>query len=304
MNSILDVRDFRLFVALGEELHFQRAAQRLRIAQPNLSLHIRQLEQRLRVTLLDRTTRSVKLTPAGKHLLERARYILAQIGEATTATRHIAEGQAGMLNIGFTSSAGFEIVPWILGEFRKSHPNVSIVLSDASTTSQVRALMHGELHFGFLRPPVRTRRLSTLTLSRESVVVVLPRTHRLATRGAVALEDLAQEDFIRCGSDLGVDFQEHVFSHCHRAGFTPRVASEAPDSYAIIALVAAGYGIAILPQWVSHARNSKVVYKSLKEIPPLVELALAWLPEDPSPANQSFRDIVDAYRQAHPLAAI
>jgi DNA-binding transcriptional LysR family regulator len=301
MNSQFEVRDLRFFIAVAEELHFGRAAGRLHIAQPHLSANIRRLEDRLGVKLLDRTTRSVRLTKAGEQFKERAKYALAQIDEAVACTRLFADGRAGRLRIGFTPAAAFEVLPSILSEFRRNNPDVGLALSYKDTALQIQDLVDGRLDLGFLRLPVHTRRLATLTVAREGVVAAVPRNHPLATRASLLLEDLADHEFIQFASVPGVDFQEHVVSYCGRAGFRPRVAFEASDTHSILAMVAAGFGVAILPEWVRKASYSRIVFKSLQEIPPLVDLALAWIPQNRSPAIQSFKYVVDDHLKRHPL---
>lgn len=301
MDPQLEMRDLRFFVAVAEELHFRRAAERLRIAQPHLSLHIRRLEERIGVKLLDRTTRSVRLTKAGEQFQERARYALAQVDEAVTSTRLFADGRSGRIRLGFTPSAGFEVLPAILQDFRRRNPDVGLALTYKETAHQVQELVDGRLDLGFLRPPVHTQRLSTLALSREGVVAAIPRHHPLAAAASLRLEHLADWDFVHFAPVLGVEFQEHVFHYCHRAGFRPRVVFEAADTYSILAMVAAGFGVAIVPEWVRKGSHPRIVFKALREIPPLVDLALAWVPRNSSPAILSFRSVVDDYLKEHAL---
>ena len=253
------------------------------------------------IKLLDRTTRSVRLTHAGMELLERSRHILNQIDDAAMAVQRSAEGQHGRLNIAFTDAASHHILPSILGEFRRLHPGIGFNINNDGTAGQVPKLVEGKYHFGFLRLPVHTRRLNTLTLAREGVVAVLPRSHPLASRVPLLLEDMAKEDFIRYSPVLGVDFQEHILSYCQRAGFTPQIAFEVPDTAAILALVAAGLGVAIVPDYVKHGSQTKVVYRSLPEIPRLVDTAVAWLPGDHPPAHQAFQRMIDVYLRNNPL---
>ena len=301
MDHRLDVRDFRFFLAVGEELHFRRASERLRVAQPHLSQHIRQLEDRLGVRLLDRTTRSVKLTHAGTQFLERSRFVLAQIDQAAIVTRRSAEGQRGQLSIGFTAPASHRILPAVLGEFRRLYPDVDITLTYDGTAGQVQRLVEGRIHFGFLRLPIQTRRLNTLTLAREGLVVAMPREHLLSSRVPLLLEDLADQDFVQFAPVLGVDFQEHILSYCQRAGFTPRKAFEADDTNSIVALVASRFGIAILPEYVRHTVHPNVIYKSLSEIPPIVDMAVAWLPGDPSPVHAAFLGVIGTFLKGNPI---
>lgn len=295
MDPHLDVRDFRFFLAIGEELHFRRAAERLRLAQPHLSHHIKDLEDRLGVKLLDRTTRSVKLTHAGAEFLERSKYMLAQIDQMAAAARRIAQGHSGELRIGFTDAAARSTLPTVLRMLRKTHPNIGIILSCEGTAAQVQKLIEGKLHFGFLRLPVHTRRLRTLSLGREGLVAALPKNHALAGKGKILLEDLAKEAFIQFSAILGVDFQEHILSHCQRAGFTPRVISEVDNTHTVVALVSAGFGVAIVPEYLRNYATPNVVFKPLSEIPRVVDIGIAWLPGDPSPVYQAFHETISGF---------
>ncbi|HWK66344.1 MAG TPA: LysR substrate-binding domain-containing protein [Rhizobiaceae bacterium] len=295
MNDAVGTRDLRTFAAVAEELHFRRAAEKLRMAQPHLSAQIRQLEERLDVKLFDRTTRSVKLTAAGAHFLERARYVLAQVDEAVASTRLVAAGRSGHLRIGFTPAASFEVLPWLLRTFHESRPDVFVAPVYGETGSQISDLLVGQLDFGLLRLPVHTRRLSTLALSSERVVAAIPRRHNLAGRVPMMLEDLAGEDFIQYAPLPGVEFQEHVQGYLHRAGFKPRVVFEAQDTYSMLAMVAAGLGIAILPEWVSRLMQPEIVFSPLAQIPAVVDLALAWVAEAPSSHMQAFIDIAASF---------
>lgn len=301
MDRPIELRDFRLFVAVAEELHFRRAAERLRMQQPHLSHHIRQLEDRLGSQLLERTTRSVQLTVAGEHFLERARYALSQADYAVDSMRRFADGSVGQLDIGFTSSAIFHVIPSILGAFRERHPNVGLSLHRAGSAAQVPDLLEGRRHFGFLRLPVHSRRLSTLTLAREGMVVALPRTHPLAGRSQLQIEDLSNEEFIRVSPILGVDYQEHVESYCRRAGFQPRIVMEATDTNAVVGFVAAGFGIAIVPEYTSRMGHLHVAFLPLRRLNFQVDLALAWVVEDPSPLQAAFLDVVNAFLRDNPI---
>jgi DNA-binding transcriptional LysR family regulator len=296
MNNPLDLRDFRFFVTVAEELHFRRAAERLGIAQPRLSLHIRQIEENLGVRLLDRTTRSVRLTKAGAQFLERARFALAQVEQAVAAVKSLAEGGGGQLRIGFTPAAAFGALPEILADFRGRHPDVGLSLSHRDTVTQIQELLEGRRDFGFVRLPVLTKRLSTLVLSRESVVVALPQSHRLAARPMLQLEDLADESIVQYAQVMGAEFQEQITGYCNRAGFKPKIVSEMGDTYSVLAMVAAGFGVAILPQWVQQTHHPRLIYHPLAEIKPIVDLALAWVTDTETEQARAFLDC--AYRFA------
>jgi DNA-binding transcriptional LysR family regulator len=299
MNETVGTRDLRIFATVAEELHFRRAAEKLGMAQPHLSAQIRQLEERLGARLLDRTTRSVKLTAAGAHFLERARYMLAQVEEAVASTRLVADGGGGHLRVGFTPAASFEVLPWLIRTFNKVRPDIFISPHYKETAGQISDLLVGRLDFGLLRLPVHTRRLATLVLGSEGVVAALPREHRLAACVPVTLEDLAGEDFIHYAALPGVAFQEHVAGYCNRAGFKPRVVFEAQDTYSILTMVAAGTGIAILPEWATRVEHPEITFSRLDQIPPIVDLALAWVAETPSASMQAFIDVAESYSSRH-----
>lgn len=301
-NPHLDVRDLKFFVAIAEELHFGRAAKRLRVAQPHLSSHTRQLEERLGVRLFNRTTRSVELTAAGERFRERALYTLAQIDEAVSAVRRLGDGIRAQLNIGFTPAASHHTLPWILKELRQIHPDIHINLKYMHTAAQIAGLNEGRLDFGFLRPPVHSTKLTVLPLSREGAVVALPHGHRLSEKKDLRLADFADEDFVHFGDVLGFDFQEQVLSCCHSAGFSPRLAIEAADTYSSIALVSAGYGVAIIPEYVGASPHPMVTLHRLPEIPNFIYLAAAWQTDNRSLASTAFQGVLDAYLKAYPVS--
>lgn len=288
----LESKDLYYFLAVGEELHFQRAAVRLQVAQPNLSQHIKKLEQRLSVTLLKRTTRSVQLTPAGEEFLARSRFLLAQMKKAVVATHQAVDGKAGRISVGFTPTVALEILPSVLERFKHQYPDVEIELTQANTEEQVKRLAQGVLNVGFVRLPVQTRRVDTLIIGQESLVAALPRAHRLATRSSLALEDLSDEDFVYFSPILGVEFQEHAISYCQRAGFAPRLVQSATDTESVLAYVSAGFGVAILPAYVSTHFHPRVVFHPLREIPAVVNTALAWSNEAKSMFTDAFRAVV------------
>jgi DNA-binding transcriptional LysR family regulator len=304
MNANLSVRDFRFFQAVAEELHFGRAAEKLGVAQPHLSQHVKSIEDRLGVQLLERTTRSVTLTPAGEFFLERSKFMLNQIEDVVISTRKTSDKRRGHLNIGFTGTVQRDLLPSILETFRRSHPEIDISLSYGGTALQVEKLLDGRLEFGFLRLPIHTRRLNTLTIAKEGVVVALPKRHRLASYPNVYLEDLAGEEFIGFAPVLGVDYQEQVMGICQRAGFTPNIIIEATDTPSITTMVAAGFGIAILPAYVAHRLHPRVVHKQLSEIPPLVDIAMAWQAKGTSAVQRNFQKFVVDYLSGSNAASI
>ena len=296
-----DLYELHLFHLVLTHGSFTKAATAAGLTQSALTRQIQGMEQGLGLPLLERTTRSVKLSPSGEQFVARARYALAQIDEVVPATRRFARGSAGQLDIGFTNPMAYRNLPWILREFNRLRPNVEITLHSANTIEQVQLLVAGKLHFGFLRLPVLSQRLTTVSLEREGFVVALPRDHVLATREQVLLEDLADEDFIAFAQVLGVHFQEQAVSYCHRAGFTPRVRIQVLDTNEIMCFVAAGFGIAILPDYLRRLMHPEVVFKPLTEIPALIDQAAAWLTDDASAASEAFREVIHDFLRQHPI---
>ncbi|GGE41014.1 hypothetical protein GCM10007276_18010 [Agaricicola taiwanensis] len=220
------------------------------------------------------------------------------------STRLIADGGGGHLRVGFTPAASFEVLPWLIRTFNKARPDIFVAPTYRETAGQIPDLLTGQLDFGLLRLPVHTRRLATLVLASEGVVAAIPREHRLAGCLPVTLEDLAEEDFIHYAPVAGVEFQEHVAGYCNRAGFKPRVVFEAQHTYSILTMVAAGVGIAILPEWASRTSHPEIIFSPLNQIPALVDLALAWVAETPSNPMQAFIDVAHGFSSRSSQSAI
>src|SRR6478609_8730337 len=282
----MELRHLRYFVAVAEECHFGRAAQRLHIAQPPLSQQIKQLETELGVQLLTRSTRRVDLTPAGEQYLERARSILASVDAARDEAQLIRDGRMGRVTIGFTGSATYELLPSMSRLLRTELPDLELDLrGELLTPSQVAGLVDGTLDIGFLRPPVQVPEVEVHPLRREPLVVVLPETHAQVGRAQVALADLAEEPFITYPSQHRSVVHDAVLDACQTAGFTPR-ATEVAETSTLVSFVAAGLGVALVPESVQHLRITGAVYRPLADTTPTVELAVATRRGETSPAVQ------------------
>jgi DNA-binding transcriptional LysR family regulator len=273
----VELRHLRYFVAVAEERHFGRAAERLHIAQPPLSQQIRRLEAELGVTLLHRTTRRVEVAPAGEVLLVRAREILAAVDGATEDTRRAARGEFGALAVGFTGSATYELLPKLAAALRRALPGVALNLrGELLTPAQVASLLDGTLDLGLLRPPVRERELAVEVVRREPLVAVLPEAHPLATADAVPLEELKGEPFVVYPSHFRSVVHDAVEETCEAHGFLPRVALEVSETATLVSFVAAGLGVSLVPESVRHMTVRGAVYRPLAGDAATVELAVAW----------------------------
>lgn len=244
----MELRHLRYFRAVGEELHFGRAAERLHIAQPPLSQQIRQLERELGVELFTRTTRSVELTPAGRTFLQRAIEILGAVDDAGLEARRIAAGVEGRVAIGCVGSATYSLLPELVRALGESLPGVEVsVRGEMLAPAQIDALEAGAIDLALLRPPVSRDDITIETVRRDRLLVALPAGHRLAERAEVTATDLRNEDFVvHVGHGRSV-MSSLVTGICADAGFTPRIRQEVSETSTLVTLVAAGLGVAIVP---------------------------------------------------------
>lgn len=287
----MELRHLHYFVAVAEELHFSRAAERLCISQPPLSQQIRALEDELGVKLFERTKRQVQLTEAGKVFLERSSKVLEQLEQAIEVTQRIGRGEVGRLAIAFVDSATYTVLPDILSVFREQFPAVELRLHEMTTAQQIQALHLKQVDVGIVRSAIQEPGLSVKCLLQESLVLALPQTHPLYAHKKVSLSTLASESFILFPAKLGPVFYEQIINMCQQAGFRPKVAQEAVQMQTIIGLVAAGLGIAFVPTSMQNFHISRVVYRPLQEQTPSSGLYLAWRQHDFSPVIRAFLNL-------------
>jgi DNA-binding transcriptional LysR family regulator len=291
----MELRHLRYFVAVAEELHFGRAAEKLHISQPPLSMQIRALEDELGVTLLNRTQRHVSLTQAGNALLQDARQILERVEQAVRATRRAGRGEIGELAIGFISIADYNVLPIVLREFRHAYPLVNLTLKESTSDAQVDDLVNGRIDVGLLLPPVAEPALESAPVLREPLIAALPQGHPLAARkGAIPLSALAEDAFILFPRHRAPGLYDDIVSFCRKAGFSPRIGQEAIQMQTIISLVSAELGVALIPESLRNLQRTGVVYKSLREEGPMTEIHIAWRRGDPLPVLRSFLDLARA----------
>jgi DNA-binding transcriptional LysR family regulator len=288
---MIELRHLHYFIAVAEELHFSRAAERLHISQPPLSQQIRSLEDELGVKLFERTKRQVQLTEAGKVLLERSYLVLAQLEAAIEETQKIGRGEVGRLAIGFVGSATYTVLPDILSVFREQFPAVELRLHELTTSEQIQALHHKQIDVGIVRSAIIEPGLGTECILLESLVLALPQTHPLSSLVNVPLSALADELFILFPAKMGLIFYEQIINFCQQAGFRPKVSQEAIQMQTIVSLVAAGLGIAFVPASLQNFHRSGVIYRPLQEQTPKTGLYLAWRQHDSSPVIKAFLDL-------------
>lgn len=287
----MELRHLRYFIAVAEELHFGRAARRLRLAQPPLSQQIRSLEHKLGLRLFHRTSRRVELTPEGAAFLSHARLTLLHADRAFEFGRAAARGEAGHIAIGFVTSAVYNMVPDILREFHRVRPQVRIQCFEMDPEEQVAALRHHKLDVAFLRTPVREEGLASLHLSRESLVLACPvEEGKAAATGPARLADYAHEEFIMLPRTLAPLYHDLVVGACRRARFQPRCNQEAGEWQTALALVAAGLGVMLVPESLRYWQRPGVCYRSLKTKTGELSLELAWRQGGPQPLVEAFAE--------------
>ncbi len=271
----MELRHLRYFAAVADTCHFGRAAEQLHVAQPALSYAIRQLEAELDVTLFNRTTRQVALTPAGEYLRAEAARILSGVDDAERGVRRIAAGRSGLLRLGLTGTAAFSHLPRIARVIKRELPEVAVEIhADVLTPDQCDRLRTGALDLGVLRPPATGEGITLLTIDVENLVLAVSVDHRLAVEPVVSLTDLRSEPFIAYSSRHSA-VNDAVLRSCRRAGFMPRREHLAPGTGVLLALVAAGLGVAVVPESVRAVALQGVVFRDLVDAES-VELSLAW----------------------------
>jgi DNA-binding transcriptional LysR family regulator len=267
----MELRHFRYVVAVAEERHLTRAAERLGIRQPPLSQQIRALEAELGVQLFRRMPRGMEPTQAGAALAEEGRAILARAEHAAAAARRTARGEAGKLGVGFTSSASFRpLVPRAIRAFRDAHPLVWLSLEESGTTELAAALRAEQIDAAFIRSPIAPQdELAVHALLDEPMFAALPTGHTLAgpmtpdKLTPLDLTALTNETLILYRRPLGPGLYDSIIAACQRAGFSPQIGQEAPRMLSTLSLVASGLGVSLVPASMRRLQAEGIVYRPL-----------------------------------------
>jgi DNA-binding transcriptional LysR family regulator len=290
MNTGIEFRHLRYFVAVSETLHFGKAAQRLGMAQPPLSQQIRDLERNLGHALFDRTTRGVRLTRVGQFFLERVRNTLAKLSEDVDTARRLGSGQEGVLTIGFSGSTMFTALPRVIRLYRSMHPNVELRLRELVTAEQLPSLLDGTLDLGFLRDGEAREGLTIETILREPFVAVLPARHKLSAKTAISPLELKDEEFVLFARKMGNLAYDRTVACCEAEGFRPNFVQDAPQWPTVLRLVAAGLGVSLAPASVASLTTPGVIFKRVRsERWTAIDIGMKAKPENP--ATRAFLDI-------------
>lgn len=289
------LRELECFTAVADELSFTRAAQRLHLAQPPLSRHIRALEEKLGAPLFDRSGRKVALTAAGAVFYEETRTVLPQLTRAGETTRRFVSGETERLRLGFVSAVLSPELVEVLRTFRERHPAVQLLMQDSPPAEQLAALRRGELDGGFigLPPEARTPGIQFIPWRREPLAAFIPFGHPLAKRRQLDLRELAGEALVAVSSEAAPAFAAYLRAVCGRAGFRPRIVLESPRAQAVAVMVAAGTGIALLPASLARVVGEAAAVIPLKKAP-RIEHVFARAAGVSSPAMRHFTALLAA----------
>ncbi len=287
----MELRHLRYFVAVGEEEHFGRAAQRVRVAQPALSRQIQDLEREIGFKLFDRLSRGVKISAAGRLFLEEARRILQQLNEATERAQRVARGQSGTLRLGFTENVSWRgVVPDSLRLFRDRYPDTELQLNPLPSLQQLEAVRAGRLDAGFLlNPPKPDRELDVLPVAVHSLALAAPAGHPLGTDKNLRLRDMTDARFIWFPRRESAAFYDRLMYECFRGGLkSPRIVQEALNEATILALVAQGMGVGFVVETARWRCPDRVTILKVADLKLSLPLALVWRRDNLSPLLAKF----------------
>jgi DNA-binding transcriptional LysR family regulator len=286
----MELRHIRYFLAVAEERNFTKAAAKVGIGQPPLSQQIKDLEQEVGAPLFHRLARGAELTAAGQAFRDTVKDVPAQVAHAVTAAQRAARGEIGSLRVGVLATLAFNrVVPAAIRAFRRAYADVEVMLVEAATTAIARALEDGSLDAGFVRPgPDVGEGLVCRVVSEEPMIAVLPARHAAAKAGEVRLSALRDDGFVMFLRPSGQALYDSIVDACRKAGFEPKISQVAPQIASSVTLVAAGFGVAIVPASVRQLQIAGAVYRPLAGKAPIARLALAYRRGETSPVVRNF----------------
>lgn len=294
----MNIQQIRYFAVLGEELHFRRAAARLHLSQPALSRSVQQLEAALGFSLVERNNRKVVLTSAGAAYLKGCQNVLATLDTTLEHARRVARGHDGEVRIGFTDIAVEHILPHVISTFRSAFPGIAIKVDHGCTRVQINRLESDRLDVGFITGPWSRPGYESWTVQIDSVVAVLPESHRLARKTKLVLTDFIDEPFVMGEPQSWAHYDAHLRELCSREGFQPRIVQYATNNAAILGLVASGIGVSIQAETIRTAMRGGVIVRSIQGCKPEIPTVATWRADAGHPARATLINHVKAlYRK-------
>ena len=300
----MEFRHLRYFLVLAEELHFGRAARRLSMSQPPLSLNIQQLEASIGTRLFTRNSKQVALTAAGKAFVPAARSLLDQAAEAASLAKDVGQGVAGSLNIGFAGTMLYSGLPEILARFQAQHPLLRVMLKELSSTEQLIELAHERLDLGFVHTTRVPPGLSQILVASQAFVCCLPSGHALAGQPSLSLALLQGEPFAVVSRTVSPDYHQRILQTCLDAGFYPEIRYELQHWLSVVALVSRGMGVALVPAALQQSALPGTVFVPFMALEPRAqattpyETHCLWKTSRTSGGSAALASFVDAVRAA------
>lgn len=284
----MEFRHLRYFLVLAEELHFGRAARRLSISQPPLSLNIQQLEASVGARLFTRSSKQVALTAAGLAFVPAARALLDQAAQAARHARDVGQGIAGSLAIGFAGTMLYSGLPGILARFQAQHPLLRLMLKELSSSEQLVELAHDRLDIGFVHTTRVPPELSQILVSSQALVGCLPAVHRLAQQATLSLKALQGEPFAVVSRAVSPDYHERILGICLEAGFHPEIRFELRHWLSVVSLVSQGMGVALVPAALGRSAMAGTVFMPLDRATTPYDTHCLWKTTRDNPALAAF----------------
>ncbi len=292
MSNQIEIRHYKYFLAVAEDLHFRKAAERLFISQPGLSRQIKQMEDELGVKLFKRHNRKVELTHAGIYLQQELKSNFKRLDDLIHHAKLLNDGINGNLNLGFVGSAMQNIIPEFLLKFRNNHPNVLFSLNEMDNRKQVKALLNQEIDVGFVRIERVPKGLEIKALHEDTFSLVLPKDHYITESNFESLAQLSDESFILFDSSYSESYYEKVMQIFDDAEFSPVASHSTVNASSIYRLVENNLGVSIVPTSLKHGFNLDIKFIELTNIPQRTTLRMIWNSESSNPILKNFLALV------------
>ncbi len=292
LSNQIELRHLRYFLAVAEELHFRKAAERLFISQPGLSRQITQLEEMLGVSLFERSKRSVVLTPAGHYLKEEAISLMNRLSVTLERLKSIQSGDEGEVSIGFVGSAMQHVIPQSLLSLNQHNPDIHTSLDEMTNWDQVDAIAHDKLDIGFVRLSHVPEGFHIKTVYEDTFSLVLPSDHSINDKNFKSLKQLKDEAFILFSSDYSYGYYEQIMSLFEENGFSPKVSHRSVHANTIFRLVENKLGISIVPTTLKDGFDLNVKFIELKKVKRRAQLSAIWKKHNTNPALAKYLEVL------------
>lgn len=287
MSNQIELRHFKYFLAVAEDLHFRKAAERLFISQPGLSRQIKQMEDDLGIQLFDRHNRKVQLTASGKYLKTELTRSLKNLEHVLDYAKLLQDGKYGRLDFGYVGSAMQDIIPNLLIDFKKEHPNIQFGLKEMDNQKQIESLLSHDIDLGFVRLDRVPRGLTIKPILKESFCLVLPENHPINEKKFKDLKQLKNESFILFDPSYSPSYYEKVMQIFDESGFSPIISHNTIHAASIYKLVENNFGLSIVPKSLQKGYNMDVKFIELTKIKQRTTLSVIWNKNNRNPILKS-----------------